>query len=200
MHVIGITGGIASGKTWVSERLQELGAARVDIDRLGHEALRETSVKDAARRQWGDAVFDESDEVDRARLAAIVFAPTEAGVRERRFLERLVHPRMTRDVERLLRDLDSSGKMAVVLDAPLLIEAGWISLCSKVVWVESPRQMRLARAAERGWSEEEFTAREASQDSLDSKRFFADVIVENAGDQSKTQHQIEAFWRSLSEG
>jgi dephospho-CoA kinase len=84
-----------------------------------------------------------------------------------------------------------------VLDAPLLLEAGWDELCEKIVFVEAPREARLARARARGWGEEDFAAREGAQESLHRKRARADAIIDNSGSPERTQAQVEQFWASL---
>lgn len=84
-----------------------------------------------------------------------------------------------------------------VIDAALLLETGWDQRCEKIVFVEAPREARLARAVARGWTEEDFTAREAAQESLDRKRARADVIIDNSGPPQRTQAQVEQFWASL---
>ena len=93
--------------------------------------------------------------------------------------------------------LAGSGCTVAVLDAPLLLEAGWDKLCDRLVFVEAPREVRLSRALGRGWSKEDFAAREEAQESLDSKRQRADVVVDNSGSPEHTQAQIERFWQSL---
>ena len=84
-----------------------------------------------------------------------------------------------------------------VLDAPLLWEAGWNDWCDKIVFVEAPREERLRRALARGWSREDFAAREAAQESLERKRASADAIIDNSGPPERTQAQVERLWASL---
>ena len=84
-----------------------------------------------------------------------------------------------------------------MLDAPLLLEAGWDGLCDTLVFVDAPRPLRMARAVGRGWREEEFAAREGVQKSLDSKRARADVIIDNSGSPESTRAQVERFWHTL---
>ncbi len=84
-----------------------------------------------------------------------------------------------------------------MLDAPLLLEAGWDKFCDTLVFVDAPRELRLARALARGWSEEDFAAREGVQESLDWKRRRADVVVDNSGSPEQTRSQVERLWHSL---
>ncbi|MBN2216811.1 MAG: dephospho-CoA kinase [Pirellulales bacterium] len=188
---------MASGKTLVARQFEKLGAGVLEADAAGYEVLRMPEVEDAIRRRWGDEVFDADGRVDRARVARIVFAPPPRGPQERKFLEQLVHPKIGELLRRKAEALAEQGRRVAVLDAPLLLEAGWDGFCDKVVFVDSPRPTRLRRAASRGWSEEDFTAREGVQESLDRKRARADVIIENIGSPESTQAQIERIWHSL---
>ncbi len=197
MHLIGILGGVASGKSLVARQLARLGAGVLDADRAGHEVLRLPQIEDAARRRWGDGVFGPDGRIDRSRLARLVFADPPDGPRERRHLERLTHPEIARLLSLQAEALTASGSRAVVLDAPLLLETGWESLCEKLVFVHASRRARLARAFARGWSKEDFASREEAQESLDSKRELADVVVDNSGSSEQTQAQVEHFWQSL---
>ena len=197
MRVIGILGGVASGKSLVTCQLAQLGAGVLDADRLAHEVLRLPRVEAAARRRWGNAVFDTDGHLDRRRVADIVFAPPPGGPIERAFLEQLTHPEIGRLVEQQAKTMEAAGTAVAVLDAPLLLEAGWNKLCEHLVFVDAPRQTRLVRAMARGWTEEGFAAREGAQESLALKRESADVIIDNSGSPEQTQAQVERLWRSL---
>jgi len=169
----------------------------LDADRAAHAALRLPAVEEAARRRWGEAIFDSQGHIDRGRLARIVFSPPPKGPEERGFLEQLTHPEIGRLLEQEAQRLAAGGVAAAVLDAPLLLESGWDRFCDRLVFVEVPRQLRIARALARGWTKEEFAAREGAQESLDSKRGRADVVVDNSGSPAETHDQLERFWRSL---
>ncbi|MCE5303329.1 MAG: dephospho-CoA kinase [Planctomycetaceae bacterium] len=196
MRIIGIVGGVASGKSVVAEHMARLGAAVIDADQLGHEALRLPRVEAAARQRWGETVFGADGRIDRARVAAIVFGEGPKAERERKYLEKLTHPEIAR---RLWQQAVAASVRAplVVLDAALLTETGWDKWCEKVVFVDAPREMRQLRAAARGWEKEDFAAREAAQESLDRKRERADVIIDNSGPLERTQAQVEQLWASL---
>jgi dephospho-CoA kinase len=163
----------------------------------GHEVLRLPKIEQAVRERWGEEVFGSDGRLDRSKLARIVFAPPPEGTRERNYLEQLTHPEIGRLVQEEARRLAVAGAPAAVLDAPLLMEAGWDGFCDVLLFVEAPRHVRLARAKSRGWSEEEFAAREGAQESLDFKRQRADVVVDNSGLPEETEAQLERFWRSL---
>ena len=198
MRVIGILGGVASGKSLVAGQLAQLGAGVLDADHCGHEVLRMPSVEAAARKRWGDEIFAADGHIDRSRLARIVFSDSPTGPAERKHLEKLTHPEIGKLLNRQAQDMAKAGILAAVLDAPLLMESGWDSLCSILLFVDAPRRLRLARAKKRGWSEEDFAAREDVQESLDSKRGRADALIDNSGSPEHTQAQIEHFWHSFA--
>ena len=197
MWVIGILGGVASGKSLIAAQLAQLGAGVLDADRAGHEVLRLPEIETAARARWGAGIFGPDGRIDRARLARVVFAPGPEAERERTFLEQRTHPEIGRRLGAQAERLAASGAVAAVLDAPLLLEAGWDRFCDKVVFVDAPPQVRLARALARGWSEEDFAAREAVQESLDVKRKRADVVIDGSGSPERVQAHVERFWHSL---
>jgi dephospho-CoA kinase len=197
MYVIGILGGVASGKSLVARQLADLGAGVLDADRAAHEVLLEPASEQAARQRWGEAIFGPDGRIDRSKLARIAFAPPPKGLEDRRYLEKLTHPEVGRRLQEEARRLAARGVPAAVLDAPLLLEAGWDSLCDRLLFVDAPRPQRLARARARGWSEADFSAREGAQESLDSKRRRADVVVDNSGSPEEARAQLERFWSSL---
>jgi dephospho-CoA kinase len=196
MKTIGLVGGIASGKSRVAQLLVDLGAGMLDADRTGHAVLSEDGdVHRAIRRRWGDDVFDANGQADRAVIAEKVFGASADAAEERRFLEGLLHPRIGRRLEAQRPEFAAAGRLAVVLDAPLLLEAGWRPMCDVVLMVDAARDTRLARALARGWTEAEFDQREASQWPVDEKRRHADVIINNDGSEAELRDAISAFWQ-----
>ena len=201
MVVLGIVGGIASGKSLVSRRLAELGAEVLDADRLGHEVLFDPEVKRAIRGRWGDEVFDADGQVDRRQLAAVVFAGLPDSREELDYLEQLTHPRIGQRLRETMDRMARTGASSVlVLDAALLLEAGWDRYCDKILFVETPRCIRLQRAEQRGWTEAGFEAREAAQASVESKRIRADIVIDNSSTPEHTYEQLETVWRRLASG
>jgi dephospho-CoA kinase len=198
--LIGVLGGIASGKSEVSAALERLGARRLDADRIGHEVLEDSDVKAALGQRWGAAIFDAQWRVDRRRIAAIVFAAPPRGPAELSFLEQWTHPRIGQRLRDQLATWSRTQQVRVaVLDAPVMLKTGWAALCDQLLYVDAPHAQRLERARRRGWSEAEFDAREAAQEALDVKRSQADVIIDNSSALEYTFAQVNQFWRSQVE-
>jgi dephospho-CoA kinase len=194
--IIGLTGGIGSGKSTVAEILRDLGAAVIDADRLNHEELNSPEVLAELRRWWGEQVMGPDGLADRAAIRRIVAA--NPAQRER--LERLVHPR----IDRRRRELTSSYQAdtavrAIVYDTPLLHEVGLAKFCSCLVFVEADRPVRLERVRRRGWSDEDLERFEKSQLPLDTKSGRADYRVVNNSDVADLRRQVrDVFSRILA--
>jgi dephospho-CoA kinase len=197
MYIIGILGGVGSGKSLVAGQLARLGAGLLDADSAAHEVLRQDEIKNAARERWGAAIFGKDGQIDRSALAKVVFAPPPGGPVERKHLEELTHPAIGRLLKHRAERLAAEGAMAAILDAPVLLEAGWGGLCDRLIFVDTPRELRLERVFDRGWNEEDFAAREAVQESLDLKRSRADATIDNSSSAEQTFAQVERFWKSL---
>jgi dephospho-CoA kinase len=196
--IIGLLGGVASGKSLVAKYLEELGAPRLDADRVGHDVLRLPDVEAAIRARWGDGVFGPDDRVNRATVAKIVFAPTDEGRRELEFLEKLTHPRIGVRLRDEAERLAAAGHRYLVLDAPVMLKAGWDELCTKILYIDAPPEVRLQRALGRGWTAAEFAAREAAQESTETKRNRADFVLDNAGNPDVTRSQVKHWWQEFT--
>lgn len=198
MLVIGLVGGIASGKSRVAEMFQQLGAEVIRADQLGHQVLEQPDVRRSLQERWGESVFLQNGKVDRGAVGRLVFSGTPAGSRDLKFLESVTHPRIAELMRQQLRELEHRGDVpAVVLDAAILLEAGWRPLCDTVLFVEADREQRLERAYRRGWSPAELSARESAQLSLEEKRKLADGVIDNSGSLDHTFAQIQQFWHAL---
>lgn len=189
--VIGIAGGIASGKSAAAKRFAELGCIVIDSDKEARALLLRDDIKRELVSWWGEGVLDAEGEIDRSAVAKIVFADE----RERRRLEGLTHPLLRTNRARVIERAEAAGAPAVILDAPLLFEAGLDAECDAVVFVDTPREVRLERVrTKRGWDEAELERREKSQWPLEQKRSRSDYVVRN--DQGKASLR-EAIARIL---
>ena len=197
MQIIGLLGGVASGKSFVAEQFRRLGAEVLDADRMGHEVLLLPEVRSAIRSHFGEKVFDEDGQVDRKALGRIVFGPSPGGPRELELLEKITHPKIRERLVARAERMAADGVPAAILDAPVMLKAGWDEICSAVVFVDAPESVRRRRALARGWTSDEFAAREVSQESLEVKLGRSDFVIDNSGRPEYTQAQIERLWRSL---
>ena len=196
MKLVGLLGGVASGKSVVTKRLAELGAEVLDGDVTAHEVLREGDIRAAIRQRFGEAVFDEDGQVNRSALARVVFAGGNNGSTALTDLEKIMHPRIGQRLQEKMAEIDRIGKaQAVVLDAAVMMKAGWHKLCDLLVFVDVTPEIRVARSRSRGWSDEEVAAREARQTPLEVKRAAADVVIDNSGDLTDTFAQVDRFWQ-----
>ena len=187
--VIGIIGGIGSGKSAVAGQFAREGCAVIDSDALGHEVIQLPEVK-AELRQWlGAGVFDEQGRVNRKAVGKLVFADPVKLER----LNGMIHPRIGRQRDALMvRYMADPAVRAVVWDTPLLLETGLNRECDAVVFVKASEEIRRERVAKtRGWSAAELEKREKSQIRLDKKALVADYYVDNNGDEVASLLQVQ---------
>lgn len=185
--IIGIAGGIGSGKSFVADLFGELGCLVIRSDDAVHEAYRDPQVREAIRQWWGEAVFRPDGEVDRSAIGRIVFADPE----QRRRLERLLHPVVARTRQAAMeRSADDPQVRAFVWDTPLLFETGLERQCDAVVFVEAPEDLRLSRVQTRGWDRAELARRENLQMPLDKKREISDYVIRNTADAEYARGQV----------
>ena len=194
--LIGIIGGIGSGKSTVAAEFEKLGCAVIDADSIAHESLREDEVRDEVVQLFGPGVLDARGELDRKRLAAIVFADTK----RLSALNKVIHPRVLQRTEELIAQYSiSRHTKAIVLDMPLLVEVGWADRCDRVIFVECDRKRRVGRARAKGLlNDREIEIRENSQISLDNKARLADNIVDNNSDFSTLVRQIKEIFSEIA--
>lgn len=193
--VIGLTGGIASGKSIVSQMLAERGALVIDADKVGHEAYaRGSGCYDAVVEAFGRGVVGPDGEIDRKALGGKVFGEPA----QRKRLEGIVWPWMRGVMERRLAKLRAEGVPVVVLEAAVLVEAAWQPLVDQVWLVEvSPQVARERIMSRNGLSAEQADARIAAQLTDAERERHAQVIIENSGTLDELRRRVEAEWDRL---
>lgn len=194
--MIGLAGGIGSGKSTVARMLGELGCVVIDSDAEARRALQRAEVIAELVEWWGDAVLDAAGAIDRKAVARIVFADAEQRVR----LEGLIHPLIAESRASQIEEARAGGRPGAVIDAPLLYEAGLKGECDAVIFVECPFEARLARVREgRGWDERELRQREKAQIPLEEKRRRADYLVVNTGNLPALRLRVAQIFTSITE-
>ena len=197
--VVGLCGGIGSGKSYVAELLKDLGAQVFDADRVGHNVLREDGVKEVLHQRWGNQVFGSNGEVDRQAVASIVFGGDDNAVAELRFLQSVSHPIIQHALEEFIETFHLAGNsVLIVIDAALLFEAEWDQCCDQVIFVDCSESVRWERCRERGWSDEEISQRQAFQLEVQEKRRRSDLILDNSGTRDNTLSQLQTMWTALT--
>jgi dephospho-CoA kinase len=204
MKVIGLTGGVGSGKSTVSQFLAELGAVIIDADKVGHEALKpDTELWRDVVSAFGSQILTPDGEIDRKKLGRVVFGNPEALAR----LNDIIHPRIYNMVKAQIEECRRHGVKVVVLEAPLLIDvpllmkAGKPSLLDEVdeVWVTiAPESIVLRRLKEKfGLSEPESLARIRSQLSSEERIRYADVVINTDCDLGELKQKVSELWQRL---
>lgn len=196
MLKIGLTGGIATGKSSVSGFLRSLGAAIIDADVLAREVvLPGKPAWQEIIKQFGPTVIHEDGSLNRKHLASIVFADEQA----RRKLNQITHPRVIERIYEIMSDMARQGVAAVVLDVPLLIEADMTEMVDEVWLVVAEQEQQRARLMARdGLTAKEATSRIKAQMPLSEKRRFADRVIDNTRTWAETQTQIAAAWAEIT--
>jgi dephospho-CoA kinase len=200
--VIGLLGGIASGKSVVTKLLAERGAKVLVADDIAHEVLQRNEVVKEIKRAFGEGVALESDpsKLDRKKIASMVFGRTAEHAHNRKVLESIVQTRVRTELEASIatwrRDVSEptsradSKEALLILDIPLLLERGWDKECDEILFVDTPLERRRQFARQRGWSEKDLEMREATQSSLEEKRKHATMIVRNDGSIEELQREL----------
>jgi len=190
--VIGILGGVCSGKSTVAKEFGRLGCGVIDADAIAHELLENSDIKKKIKEAFGEGVFDSAGRVDREELARKVFEDEQAVTK----INRIIHPPVLSRCEELIAEFNRRSDIkAVVLDIPLLAEAGWLQQCDKLVFVGCNEEIRARRAAKKGrFSKNQLKKRENFQIFLDKKKKIADYIVDNNSGLSATAEQVERIF------
>lgn len=196
--IIGITGGIGSGKSFVADLFGELGCLVIHADAQVRLAYEDPEIRATLRQWWGQAAFEPGGAVNRAWIARTIFS--DAGQRQR--LEQLVHPWVTRHRDALMdTHADGSQVRAFVWDTPLLFETGQYKACDCLVFVDAPLEMRLERVRlARGWDRSELLGREKLQMPLDTKRKMSDHVVSNTADKAFAKRQVSVLLSRIDNG
>jgi len=197
MLILGLTGGIACGKSTVTRMFAALGAEVIDADEIAHEVMR-PGTKEWKRivDYFGKSILNKDSSINRMELGKVVFS----SVKKRKKLEEIVHPVVVRTIQGKIRKLatcDLRLSTIVVIDAPLLIEANLTSLVDKLVVVSAWRRIQMRRLKENGLSGSEAVKRIDSQLSLKEKIKLADYVIRNNGNLADLENQVEKVWKEI---
>ena len=189
--IIGLAGGIGSGKSTVAAMMAAMGGRVIDADALARDALQRPAVRRQLVEWWGQDILDQRGNVDRRRVADRVFDDPD----QRRRLESFIHPLVAEERRRLVEQARYDPAVRfIVNDVPLLFEAGVDKECDHTVFIDASAQARLRRVeAGRGWGRGELERREKNQWPLDRKKNAADAIIDNDGDEAQCLGQVRSL-------
>ncbi|MQF98355.1 MAG: dephospho-CoA kinase [SAR202 cluster bacterium] len=192
MLVIGLAGGIGSGKSSVSSMLKNLGAVIIDADKLGHEVyLPGTEGLREVVSEFGKDILSSDGEVDRRILGSKVFGSPEAMAK----LNSIVWPRIKNKVTELIEENSQLGTEVLVLDAAVLIEAGWTSVVDETWVVTAPIDQIISRLESRnGITEEQAMSRINSQMTTEERMEYADIVIENDASLDELMSSVQQIW------
>lgn len=195
MKVIGLTGGIGSGKSTVSQLLSELGASVLDADKVGHQCYQPgTEAWKDVVDAFGEEIVAPDGSIDRKKLGAIVFGDPEALIR----LNQIMHPRMYDMMADQIEEYRLGGVEVVVLEAAILFEAGWTPLVDEIWITVASEPTVVQRVRERtGLPEEQIRSRIRSQLSNEERKGKADLVISNDGGLDELQEKVEELWEGL---
>ena len=189
LPVVGLIGGIGAGKSTAGRCLAARGGVVIDCDQLGHDALETPAVMRQLVARWGDGVRNPDGTANRRAIAGLVFdAPPE-----RAWLEGVVFPVIGRMADARIADANrNQAARFVVLDAAVLLEAGWKGRCDRILYIDAPRDLREQRVFARShWTPADLTAREAAQWDADAKKSHADAVIANDGTEAALQAKVD---------
>lgn len=196
--VIGLVGGIASGKSQIARLLADEGASVIDADQIGHDVLTRPLVACQLARLFGDQILDAQGKIDRRALGSLVFE-SEGAPQRLQQLQEVVHPLIHAEAVKQLRQLRERERppQLIVIDAPLLLEAGWAPMCDFIWFIETPIEVRIARSQSRGWSDVHLFTRESQQMPLDAKRAMATHIIDGTASAEQQVRHLRHLIRQM---
>jgi len=195
--IIGILGGVCSGKSTVAAEFVKLGCKVIDADKITHELLTEETIKEKIVAAFGRAILDSKGQIDRRRLGEIVFADAD----KLSIINGIIHPLVMQRTEELIELYNRQNQVkAIVLDLPLLVEIGWAKRCNRLIFVDCERKIREKRAKKLGFDKNQLKNRENFQISLDNKIDIADNTIENNSDFSALVRQVADIFSDIMNG
>ncbi|GAX59496.1 dephospho-CoA kinase [Candidatus Scalindua japonica] len=192
VNVIGITGGIASGKSTIAEMLGTLGADIIDADKICHNLINTRDITDKITKRWGNHILNSDGKIERRMLAEIVFADKD----EVSALNKIIHPKVVEKIKNRIAELQiETATEAIVLDAALLVESNLIDICDIILFADTEKNRCESRVRySRKWPLDEIAKREKFQGLIPQKRELADIIINNNNSKEDTLNQVKDFW------
>lgn len=193
--IIGVLGGIGSGKSAVAAEFARLGCAVIDADKIAHNLLKRKELRNKVVARFGREILDSKGKISRRKLAKLVFADA----RKIKAINKLIHPLVLKQVTALIKKANRQSRVeAIVLDMPLLMEVGWAKRCDKLIFVKCRQKIRAKRNQKKGiFSIDKLKNREKYQISLDKKKGIADNTIDNNSGLSVLARQVTDIFSGI---
>jgi dephospho-CoA kinase len=193
---LGLTGGIATGKSTVASLFEKRGAHLIDTDIIAKTVMEKKDTLNEIKAAFGREVFDEEGTLDRKRLAKLIFASKD----KRNTLNAIVHPKVKNEVKKRLDTLETNDDNLIVIEVPLLFEAGFDDLCDKTLVVYTSREVQLQRLMDRDGIDRHYALEKINaQMPLEEKKARADYLIDNAESKEKTLEQLDTLIKKVGE-
>ncbi len=194
MLKVGLTGSIATGKSTVESIFKELGVPVIDADEVVHKLLKEEKIKNKFVEILGN-VLDEKGEIDRKKVAKIIFSNQE----KRKEIEKIIHPEVFKYIQNWIKEKEKENHDFVIVSVPLMIETGSYKNYDKIIVVYAPKEIQLKRLKKKGMSEEEALKRINAQMDIEEKMKYADFVINNTGSIEDLRKEVEKIYKKLKE-
>ncbi len=193
---LGLTGGIATGKSTVASFFEKRGAHLIDTDIIAKNVMEKKDTLNEIKAAFGREVFDEEGTLDRKRLAKLIFASKD----KRNTLNAIVHPKVKNEVKKRLDTLETNDDNLIVIEVPLLFEAGFDDLCDKTLVVYTSREVQLQRLMDRDGIDSHYALEKISaQMPLEEKKARADYLIDNSKSKENTLEQVDTLIKKVGE-
>jgi dephospho-CoA kinase len=197
MIILGLVGDPAGGKSTAAEFLAGFGAEWINADSIARKCLFHRDVIDALTSRFGRSVLNQAGEIDRARVADLVFGTGPEKQDNLQFLESLVHPRTRLEIHQRIVDAANLGKRVALLDVPLLFESRWDRSCDSIFCITASRENRLSRCEKRDWDAAELDRRESNQMPIETKCRLSNLVMRNDATLESLQQNLRRGWDQL---
>jgi len=191
---VGLTGSIGTGKSTVSEIFKQLGAYVIDADKVVHNLLKKDEIKRKLAYLLGKEIFNENGEIDRKKVASIIFKNPE----KKKEIEKIIHPEVRKEIKNFINEIEKKDKNAVIIaEIPLLIEGGLYKDYDKIIVVYAPENLQIERLVKKGFTKDDALSRIKSQMPIKEKLKYADIIIENTGSLEELKNKVEKIYNEL---
>lgn len=194
MKIIGLTGGIGTGKSTAEEIFKRLGAYVIDADSIVHQLYKQEHIKEKLKQIFTEDIFDNNQDIDRKKVARIVFSDKT----KRKALEEIIHPEVNKYIDEWLNQIEKNNPDAVaIVSVPLMIETGSYKKYQKIILVYAPKELQIERLIKKGYNYEEAVSRINAQMDIEEKLKYADYVIMNTSTLENLENQVKRVFDEI---